>query len=246
MKTIITVAIASILLNPNLPGKEVGTNKIVKTSSVASNNQKGWKQLFDGKSKAGWHVYSNDEGNGANWKVEDGVLAYVPNPDKTSKIKRGGDLVTDNEYENYHFSVEWKISEGGNSGIIFGVNEAPEFEHTFHTGMEMQVLDNDRHSDAKIIKHRAGDLYDLISSSKETVKPVGEWNHAEIIYNKGELKLFLNGENVVTTVVGDANWDKMVAGSKFKKMPGFGKSPKGRIALQDHGNAVWFRDINIK
>ena len=246
MKTIITVAIASILLNPNLPGKEVGTNKIVKTTSHASNTQKGWKQLFDGKSKAGWHIYSNDEGNGSNWKVQDGVLAYVPYADKTSKIKRGGDLVTDNEYENYHFSVEWKISEGGNSGIIFGVNEAPEFEHTFHTGMEMQVLDNDRHSDAKIIKHRAGDLYDLISSSKETVKPVGEWNHAEIIYNKGELKLFLNGENVVSTVVGDENWDKLVAGSKFKKMPGFGKSPKGRIALQDHGNAVWFRNIKIK
>jgi hypothetical protein len=112
--------------------------------------------------------------------------------------------------------------------------------------MEMQVLDNDKHADAKIIKHRAGDLYDLISSSKETVKPVGEWNLAEVVYNKGELKLYLNGVNVVSTKVGDENWNTMVAGSKFKTMPGFGKSPKGRIALQDHGNAVWFRNIKIK
>jgi hypothetical protein len=243
MKTFLTIAIAILFFSFNLPGNQEPTPKALQSSS---NNQKGWKQLFDGKSKAGWHIYSNDEGNGSNWKVQDGVLMYVPYLDKTSKIKRGGDLVTDNEYENYHFSVEWKISEGGNSGIIFGVNEAPEFEHTFHTGMEMQVLDNDRHSDAKIIKHRAGDLYDLVSSSKETVKPVGEWNLADIIYNKGELKLFLNGENVVTTVVGDENWNKMVAGSKFKKMPGFGKSPKGRIALQDHGNAVWYRNVRIK
>lgn len=246
MKTIIAIAIASIMLNPNLPGHQPSSKNSKKPTSTESSQKKGWKMLFDGKSKAGWHIYSNDEGNGSNWKVEDGMLAYVPYADKTSKIKRGGDLVTDSEYENYHFSVEWKISEGGNSGIIFGINEAPEFEHTFHTGMEMQVLDNDRHSDAKIIKHRAGDLYDLISCTKETVKPVGEWNVAEIIYNNGELKLFLNGENVVTTTVGDENWNKMVAGSKFKKMPGFGKSAKGRIALQDHGNPVWFRNIKIK
>lgn len=243
MKNLLTIALAFMLFH-----LQINANPIPKKDISGSTDQKkgGWVSLFDGKTKNGWHIYSNDQGNGSNWKVQDGTLAYIPYPDKTSKIRRGGDLVTDNEYENYHFSVEWKISEGGNSGIIFSVNEAPEFEHTYHTGMEMQVLDNDKHADAKINKHRAGDLYDLISSSKETVKPVGEWNLAEVVYNKGELKLYLNGVNVVSTTVGDENWNKMVAGSKFKDMPGFGKSAKGRIALQDHGNAVWFRNIKIK
>ena len=243
MKILSTIAFLFLLLNLHSNANPIPKKGIPEST----NSQKGgWINLFDGKTKNGWHIYSNDQGNGSCWKVQDGTLSFVPYPDKASKIRRGGDLVTDNEYENYHFSVEWKISEGGNSGIIFGINEAPEFEHTYHTGMEMQVLDNDKHADAKIIKHRAGDLYDLISSSKETVKPVGEWNLAEVVYNKGELKLFLNGVNVVSTKVGDENWNNMVAGSKFKAMPGFGKSPKGRIALQDHGNAVWFRNIKIK
>ena len=204
---------------------------------------KGWTKLFDGKSLKGWHIYRG-EATGESWQVEDGVLVF--NPINKPGVKTGGDLTTDLEYENYHFSVEWKISEGGNSGIIFGVKEDSSYKKSYLTGMEMQVLDNDKHADAKIIKHRAGDLYDLISCSRETVKPVGEWNKAEIIYNKGELKLFLNGENVVTTIVGDDNWNKMVAGSKFKTSTGFGKFAKGRISLQDHGNKVWFRDVKIK
>lgn len=216
---------------------------ITLTSSTQVQAQKGWKKLFDGKTLKGWHIYRG-EATGESWQIQDGVLSFVPV--NKPGVKTGGDLTTDLEYENYHFSVEWKISEGGNSGIIFGVKEDSSFKKSYLTGMEMQVLDNDRHADAKIIKHRAGDLYDLISSSEETVKPVGEWNKAEIIYNKGELKLFLNGKNVVTTTVGDDNWNKMVAGSKFKTSSGFGKFAKGRISLQDHGNQVWFRDIKIK
>ena len=112
--------------------------------------------------------------------------------------------------------------------------------------MEMQVLDNNGHPDAKIPKHRAGDLYDLISCSKETVKPAGEWNLAEIKAEKGKLEFFLNGENVVTTTLWDENWKKLVAGSKFKAWPGFGTYTKGKIGLQDHGNTVWYRNVMIK
>ncbi|MEY3186430.1 MAG: hypothetical protein RL675_249 [Bacteroidota bacterium] len=206
-------------------------------------SKKGWKSLFDGKSKKGWHIYRG-EATGESWQVEDGLLTFTPV--NKPGVKTGGDLTTDEEYENYQLSVEWKISEGGNSGIIFGVKEDSMYKKSYLTGMEMQVLDNSKHPDAKITKHRAGDLYDLISCSKETVKPAGEWNHAEVIYNNNNLQLILNGETVVSTVVGDENWNKLVAGSKFKTMKGFGTFRKGRIVLQDHGDKVWYRDIKIK
>jgi hypothetical protein len=110
----------------------------------------------------------------------------------------------------------------------------------------MQVLDNDGHADGKINKHRAGDLYDLIASSSEPVKPVGEWNLVEIISNNGKLDFKLNGKNIVSTTMWDAQWNSMVAGSKFKTMPGFAFYKSGKIALQDHGDEVWYRNIEIK
>lgn len=200
----------------------------------------GWKLLFDGKSATGWRTYNAAKVSPA-WKIENGALTL----DKTVKEGRG-DIITDKEYENYELSIEWKISACGNSGIIFNVVEDKKYDATYLTGPEMQVLDNTCHPDAKIIKHRAGDLYDLISSSKETVKPAGEWNVARIVSNHGKMEFWLNGTNVVTFTMHDANWDKLVAGSKFKSMPDFGKATKGHIALQDHGDQVWYRSIKIK
>lgn len=202
--------------------------------------KEGWISLFDGKTTKGWHVFQN-KSDGSAWKAVDGTLMF-----DTLQASGGGDLLTDSTFENYHFSIEWKVSQNGNSGLIFNIQDDPKYEYSWHTGPEMQVLDNSGHPDAKIIKHRAGDLYDLISCSKETVKPWGKWNKAEIKLNKGKLDLFLNGTNVVSTTMWDDNWNKLVAGSKFKNMPDFAKFKKGHLALQDHGNQVWFRNIKIK
>ncbi|MBP8115177.1 MAG: DUF1080 domain-containing protein, partial [Chitinophagaceae bacterium] len=163
------------------------------------------------------------------------------------QIKNGGDIVSDEEYENFHLKLEWNIAKDGNSGIIFYIHEdKSKYNWPWETGPEMQILDNNGHPDAKIIKHRAGDLYDLISVSKENVKPPGEWNTVEIKCVDGKLDLYMNGENVVSTAMWDAAWKKMVAGSKFKNMPDFGTYKKGRIGLQDHGNEIQFRNIKIK
>ena len=158
----------------------------------------------------------------------------------------GGDIVTNEEFENFHFKYEWKIAKNGNSGVIFLVHESPEYQYPWLTGPEMQVLDNDGHPDAKIISHRAGDLYDLIVSSEETVKPAGEWNQAEIVVNQGKLDLFLNGVNVVSTQMFTPEWEALIAKSKFKDMPGFGKYKKGKLSLQDHGDVVHYRNLLIK
>jgi len=206
----------------------------------------GWVPLFDGKTLAGWHNYGKTT-IGEAWKVSEGTIYLDTTKKEGWQTAQGGDIVSAEEYENFDLKLEWKIAPGGNSGIIFYVHEdTTKYEYVWHTGPEMQVLDNDRHSDGKIPKHRAGDLYDLISCSTETVKQPGEWNEAEIISKDGKLDFFLNGTNVVSTMLWDDAWKKLVAGSKFKEWPDFGTYKKGHIALQDHGNTVWYRNIKIK
>lgn len=209
----------------------------INTLSDAEKSE-GWTLLFDGQSKNGWHSY-NKKGTLDDWQVNNGVLTL-------NSTKKDVDIVTDKEYENFHLKIDWNISEGGNSGIMFSVNESPNYDRDFKTGPEMQVLDNERHADAKIPKHRAGDLYDLIACSTETVKAPGQWNTAEIIKNKGALEFKLNGTTVVTTTMYDDNWKKMIAGSKFKEWKDFGTFKKGVIALQDHGDKVMYRNIKLK
>ena len=205
--------------------------------------QKGFKPIFDGKTTTGWHSYGKTTA-GSGWKVEDGVLHFDP---EAAKNGQGGDLVTDLEYENFHLKLDWKVASKANSGIIFYIkDDITKYKNTYDTGLEMQVLDNDGHADGKIIKHRAGDLYDLISSSSEPVKPVGEWNTAEIVCKNGKLTFVLNGVIVVETVLWDDNFKALIAGSKFADWPNFGTFKKGKIALQDHGDNVWYRNIMIK
>lgn len=217
-------------------------------ANTLSNKEKkeGWQLLFDGKTSKGWHCYGKNT-VGSAWKIEDGVLSLDTTNKKNGKIIDGGNLLTEEAFENFHLKLEWKISTGGNSGILFYVKEdTAKYKEPYFTGPEMQVLDNEVHADGKLFRHRAGDLYDLINCSKETVKPAGEWNKAEIVCNKGKLDLFLNGTKVVSTTLWGDNWKKMVAKSKFNQWPDFGTLKKGRLCLQDHDNAVAFRNIKLK
>jgi hypothetical protein len=203
--------------------------------------KEGWKLLFDGKTTNGWRNF-NSRKIGSAWKVVNGEL-YL---DNTAPGEERGDIITDREFENFELSLEWKIDSCGNSGVMYNVVEDPKYRTVWLTGPEMQILDNDCHPDAKIHKHRAGDLYDLIACSKETVKPAGQWNHARIVSKDANYEFWLNGEKVVSFTMHTPQWDEMVANSKFKSMPDFGKARKGHISLQDHGDKVWFRNIKIK
>ena len=199
---------------------------------------KGFKPLFDGKTTTGWHTYLKT-GSGA-WKVVDGALQLDP------KAEGQGDLVTDGEYENYELKLDWKISETGNSGIIFGVHEDPKFNETYLTGIEMQVLDNAKASDNKKANHLAGSLYDMKASSADVAKPAGEWNSVVLRKKEGHLTFWLNGTKIVETEIGSDEWKELLNNSKFKNWTDFAKYPKGHIALQDHNHEVAFRNIYIK
>jgi hypothetical protein len=208
--------------------------------------KEGWELMFDGLTTKGWHKYGG-EVVGTAWKVADGFLFLDTTSKENWQIKGGGDIMSDDQYENFHLKLEWKIAKNGNSGImIYAQEDTAKYRWPWETAPEMQVLDNSGHPDAKIIKHRAGDLYDLISAKPETVRGAGEWNQVEIKCLQGNLEFWLNGVKVVTTTMWDDSWKKLVAGSKFAKMRDFGKFKKGHIALQDHGDMVWYRNIKIR
>ncbi len=209
-------------------------------SSTTTRIPKGWIALFDGKTTKGWTSYGKPTA-GEAWKAEDGALRL----DASVKGK-GGDLIHEMELENFHLKLEWKISKNGNSGIIFWAqNDPAKYKYVWYTGPEMQILDNEGHPEGKNIKNRTGDLYAMITATA-TAKPVGEWNLAEVVCSKGKLELWLNGVKVVNTRYDDENWKNMITNSKFKPLADFGRIFKGHIALQDHGNDVWFRNIMVK
>ncbi|MBC7851213.1 MAG: DUF1080 domain-containing protein [Chitinophagaceae bacterium] len=258
MKILTLAAAATILLSCNNASTTATDNKTDSPVTNPSTPQAsmfntltdaekadGWELLFDGTSTKGWHVF-NKNTDGSAWKAEDGTLTLNPAEIKDGKTTGGGDLLNEEIYENFHLKLEWKVDTAGNSGIIIYSEEDPKYEYSWHTGLEIQVLDNERHPDRKFQKHRAGDLYDLVSSSPETVKPALEWNTVEIKSNKGKLEEWLNGTKVLDVTLWDDNWKTMVAGSKFKIRPDFGKYTKGHIGVQDHGNKVWYRNIRIK
>ncbi len=217
---------------------------------TAQEKKDGWKLLFDGKTTNGWHSYGKQT-VGKIWNVKDGAFYLDAEAKKSLGDGEAGDLVTNEEYENFDLKLDWKIGPKGNSGIIFYIQEdTAKYHDTYNTGMEMQVLDNGTpirkgHDDSRLYTHRAGDLYDLLAS-KEADHPQGEWNHIEIKCVNGKLDFYMNGVHTLSLTIWNDYWKKMIAISKFKDMPGFGTFKKGKISLQDHGEDVWFKNIRIK
>ena len=245
MKKIVMLASLAFVFGCKEKTKQEPAEKEVVVEENVETVSNEWVTLFDGSSFEGWHEYMG-EGVSDKWKLEDGAMVFYPPKERNGESYN---IVTDKEYTNFTLSLEWKVNEGSNSGIFWGVLEDAKYGQPYETGPEIQVLDNIAHPDAKAgTTHQAGALYDMISPAKEMVKPVGEWNVCIITVNHetNQGNVELNGETIVEFPVHGEAWDAMVAKSKFADWEGFGKYATGKIGLQDHGDIVAYRNIKIK
>jgi len=197
----------------------------------------GWRLLFDGRTLSGWREFTRGGPPGDGWVAEDGAI----------KIEAGasvGDLVTEGQYRDFELAFEWRVSPGANSGVMLRVSDAGNA--TYSTGVEYQILDDSQHADGADAKTSAAALYGMIAAEPKELAPVGEWNRGRIVMVGNRCEHWLNGQLVVRYEIGTDEWDARIAGSKFAGWEGFGVQPSGRIALQNHGDEVWFRDVKIR
>lgn len=227
--------------------EKADTTKADITKAKTANENEGFVPIFDGKTTTGWRGYNKPAFPEKGWEVVDGTLHCIGSG--TGEAGSGGDIIYDKKLSNFELKLEWKISEGGNSGIFILGQEIPG-EPIYKSAPEMQILDNERHPDAKLGvngNRMAGSLYDLIPANPQNTKPAGEWNSVKILVYQGTVVFTQNGANVVEFHLWTDDWKKMVQNSKFKDWEWFvNPAREGYIGLQDHGNDVWFRNIMLK
>ena len=198
--------------------------------------------LFDGKTLNGWHGY-NKTGEIKNWAIEDGAMVCLG----AAKDAAGGDIVSDKQYENFELNWEWKISKGGNSGVMYHVVEGTKYKSPYETGPEYQMIDDKDFPEKLEDWQKTGADYAIYAANdKKKAKPVGEWNTSKIIFNNGHVEHWLNGEKIVEFDKKGDEWKKKRAEGKWKDFPDYGSANKGGIALQDHGQKAWFKNIMIR
>jgi hypothetical protein len=193
----------------------------------------GWRLLFDGHSLQGWQPYRS--GSMAGWKAENGVLA---------RVAAGSDIVTVERFADFELRLEWRLEKGGNSGIFFRVTDEGEF--AWHSGPEFQILDNAVHRDGKNPLTSAGSNYAVHPPVRDVTKPIGEWNGVRLIARGTHVEHWMNDVKLLEYEFESPDWAARVKASKFGKIPIYGKARAGRIALQDHGDPVWYRNVKIK
>lgn len=217
------------------------TSFLLKPAKAKTNNFM-WVILFDGKTLNGWHGF-NKTGAIPNWAIEDGAMVCLG----AAADAHGGDIVTDAEYENFELKWDWKITKGGNSGVMYHVIESKKYTAPYETGPEYQMIDDIGFPEKLEDWQKTGADYAMtIPNEKKKLKPVGEWNNSRIVFNKGHVEHWLNGEKIVSFNAWDDTWKNKKETGKWKEYPDYGAAKKGHIALQDHGNKVYFKNIMIR
>lgn len=195
----------------------------------------GWRLLFDGLSTDQWRGYRADTFPDG-WVIEDDAL---------HRAAPAGDIITVDQFEDFDLRLEWKVDDGpGNSGIFFRVSE--DHDRVWETGPEMQVLNNAVHPDGRSPETAAGSNYALHAPPRDLTRPVGEWNEVRILVLGAHVELWLNGEQAAEYELWSEDWERRVAASKFATMPRYGRNRRGHLALQDHGDPVWYRNIKVR
>lgn len=222
---------------------------ITKNNVAVDEIKNGWKMLWDGKTTNGWRGARLDEFPSSGWEIVDGILTVLPSGGAESAA--GGDIVTKELYGDFELMVDFKITEGANSGIKYYVDTDINKGPGSSIGLEYQILDDARHPDAKLGNHEGSrtlaSLYDLIpASTDKPVNPIGQWNTAHIISKDNHVEHRLNGMTVLKYERKSDDYKKLVSESKYEKWPNFGEAEKGHILLQDHGDRVSFKNIKIK
>jgi cytochrome c len=218
----------------NRPGRVAPTPTPQVTDAE---RREGFVPLFDGKSVEGWIGYRKDR-IPRGWKIVDGLLMYDP------KAGDGGDLMTKEEYGSFELRLDWKVAPGGNSGIMYRVDDSLDIP--WLTGPEMQVLDNDRHADGRSLLTSAGANYAMHPTDPTAFNGANQWNTVRIVVRGNDVEHWLNGKRVVKYTLGSPEWEAIYRQSKFRDMKDYGRRAKGHIVLQDHGDPVWYRNIRIK
>ncbi len=212
------------------------------TLNKYSIDKEKWIPLFDGKSFKGWHGY-NKTGAIDNWTIEDGAMVCLG----AAPDAHGGDIVTDMAYENFELKWEWKITKEGNSGLMYHVVEGEKYHAPYETGPEYQMIDDTGFPQKLEEWQKTGADYAMtVPNDKKKIQPVGEWNTSKIVFKKGHVEHWLNGEKIVEFQAWDAKWLKEKQNGKWKDYPDYGMAKKGLIALQDHGHKAYFKNMMIK
>lgn len=200
----------------------------------------GWILLFDGRSLDGWRAYKKSDAAGLRWTIDDNSLSL---PAQTAAGTRAGDIISKDTFEQFELSVDWKVAPGSNSGIKYFVLE----DRDSAIGHEYQVIDDERHPDAKVGPHRqTAAFYDVLPASDRPLKPAGEWNSTRIVVRGQTVEHWLNGKKVLQYELNSPALNAAIEKSKFKGIERFGKRQNGHLLLQDHGDQVWFRNIKIR